>query len=80
MAIKIDYQNDQIYNWRACAKYALSDYVNAIVDYTKAIKLSTEEGVYYYSRGLAKRQANQIESAKIDFKKATKLGYIFPKE
>jgi len=29
---------------------------------------------------LAKREANQIESANIDFKKATKLGYIIPKE
>ena len=56
-------------------KFKNKDYRDAIADFSKAIKIDSENAKAYYFRGRSKIKLNQKESGCSDFKKAGELGY-----
>ena len=55
------------------AKYELGNYVGAIADYTKAIRLKPNDAAIYYNRGLAKDKLGQHFAAITDYDTAIHL-------
>ena len=55
------------------AKFDLEDYVGAIADYTKAIRLQPDDADAYYNRGLAKAKLEQHFAAIADYAMAIVL-------
>lgn len=62
---------------RATAFLLLKRYDLAIRDYDNLIRQDSQNGTFYYGRGLCKLNMKQVELACIDFKKARRLGYSF---
>lgn len=54
------------------------DYLGAIADYTKAIKMKPDYGLAYYKRGVAYIGMGEQANAYKDFAKAKDLGYSVP--
>ena len=80
--IIIDYCSEKIkeapdyyyyYEGRADAKLALGKYIEAVDDYTMAIKRNKLCSTAFYDRGIAWFQINNMDSAKLDFIRAIKL-------
>jgi uncharacterized protein (TIGR02145 family) len=63
----------QDYYNKGTTKNNAKDYNGAIEEYTKAINLSPDSFLCYYSRGNAKAWLNKWDEAKIDFEKSWKL-------
>ena len=55
------------------AKYELDDYVGAIADYTKAIRLQPDDADAYYNRGTAKANLEQHFAAITDYDTVIRL-------
>ena len=54
------------------------EFEKAITDYTEAIRLASDDGELYASRGLAYEQNGDKAKADADFAQAKKLGYKAP--
>jgi tetratricopeptide (TPR) repeat protein len=72
-AIKLDPNNDLVYNSRGNANYFKGDYDRAIADYNKAIKLDPNNDVWYNNRGWAYYRKGDYDRAIADYNKAIKL-------
>ena len=55
-------------------KSALGDYYGAISDYSKSIKIDSNDSFPYYFRGLAKKEIGDLNGACSDWEKASTLG------
>ena len=66
---------DWICYYKGFCKFNLEDYYGAVGDYSNAIKLNSEFGLAFKSRGDSKEQIGDLNGACADWKKAVKLGY-----
>lgn len=65
------------YSYRGNDKEKLQDYAGAVEDYTKAIEIEAQYGIYYAYRGLAKIKLGQKDSGCLDLSKSGELGVIW---
>jgi len=73
----ISYYSAMSYNNRGWSKYQSKDYLGAIEDYDKAIKLDSNLALAYNNRGLSKYNLKDTSGALIDWNKAIELDSNF---
>ncbi len=61
------------YHTRAAAKAALGNYDEAIEDFSEAIRINSDNALYYYERAQAKEAHGLHEEASADFAKAKEI-------
>ena len=76
----ISYYSAMSYNNRGWSKYQSKDYLGAIEDYDKAIKLDSNLALAYNNRGLSKYNLKDTSGALIDWNKTIELdsNLIYP--
>ena len=74
--LKNDFANDDgdnAYNQRGITYYLMSEYENAIVDFTKAIDVNPNKSIFYQNRASSFGELNNTENAIDDYKKAIEI-------
>ncbi len=71
--LKPDKPSPNDYHTRAAAKAALGNYDEAIEDFSEAIRIKSDNALYYYERAQAKEAHGLHEGAKADFAKAKEI-------
>ena len=71
--LKPDKPSPNVYHTRAAAKAALGNYDEAIEDFSEAIRIKSDNALYYYERAQAKEAHGLHEEAKADFAKAKEI-------
>ena len=74
IVLGLDKGSHLAYFYRAYARSRLKNYIGAISDYTKAIKIKPNQAEAYANRGLAKAWLNDLDGACSDLRKAASLG------
>ena len=68
-----DKPSPNVYHTRAAAKAALGNYDEAIEDFSEAIRIKSDNALYYYERAQAKEAHGLHEEASADFAKAKEI-------
>jgi len=72
--VSLDPDNDEIWNALAIEHQYLSEFDSSIIVLNKAIELNSNQGVYYFNRGISLRLLGDQNSANTDFNRASSLG------
>ena len=64
-----------LYNMKGSLHLLLSDYHNAVIDYTQAIQLEPQSAEYYFNRGVAQLFTYDRPAACADLQQSKELGY-----
>ncbi len=70
--------NHYIYNHRGLVYFTLSDYNNAINDFTTAIQMAPKDTRVYTNRGLTYRMMKKYDESLKDFNKSLELNPLWP--
>ena len=73
IVLGLDKGSHLAYFYRAYARSRLKNYIGAISDYTKAIKIKSDDSLYYFNRAIVKRDLEDYNGAISDYTKAIKI-------
>jgi tetratricopeptide (TPR) repeat protein len=72
-ALKVNYNDVELYYKRGLAHYQIGDYESALADYSQAIKININDAKSYNKRGLALYQLGRLDEAINDYTQAIRI-------